>query len=45
MSIPQKKKSLSNQDKRLKHWVKQGGREGSKKDFATLLKRAVTSKV
>lgn len=30
-------------DKRLKEYVKKGGREGSKKDFVTLLKRAVSS--
>lgn len=32
-------------DKKLKEWVKKGGRENSKKDFSTLLKRAVSSKV
>lgn len=32
-------------DKKLKEWVKKGGRDNSKKDFLTLLKRAVSSKV
>lgn len=30
-------------DKKIKKWLKQGGREGSKQDFLTLLKRAVRS--
>lgn len=28
-------------DIKLKKWLKQGGREGAKKDFLTLLKQAV----
>lgn len=36
------KKRLLAKDKKLKNWLKQGGREGTKKDFLTLLKRAVS---
>lgn len=36
-----KKKSLKDKDKKLKEWLKKGGREGSRKDFLTVLKRAV----
>lgn len=36
-----KTKQLHEKDKKLKDWLKAGGREGSKKDFLTLLKRAV----
>ncbi len=36
-----KKKKFNAIDKKLKNWLKSGGREGSKKDFLTLLKRAV----
>jgi hypothetical protein len=39
-----KKKKLTEKDKKLKEWLKQGGREGTKQDFLTLLKRAVPSK-
>lgn len=39
-----KKKISYRKDKKVRNWLKQGGREGSKKDFLTLLKRAVTSK-
>lgn len=35
------KRNLKDQDKQLKEKLKKGGREGSKKDFLTLLKRAV----
>ncbi len=38
-----KKKRLSPKDKKLQEFVKKGGREDSKKDFLTLLKRAVSS--
>ncbi len=38
-----KKKTLSTKDKKLKNWLKQGGAEGAKKDFLTLLKRAVST--
>lgn len=34
------KKKLTEKDKKLKEWLKQGGREGAKKDFFSLLKRA-----
>lgn len=40
-----KSKKLTEKDEKLKSWLKAGGREGAKKDFLTLLKRAVTSKV
>lgn len=33
------------QDQKLKSWLKKGGREGSKQDFFSLLKRAVSVKV
>lgn len=39
-----KRKKLNQKDKNIINWLKQGGREGSKKDFLTLLKRAVTLK-
>lgn len=42
-SMVKKNKKLTEKDKRLNGWLKKGGREGSKKDFLTLLKRAVTS--
>lgn len=32
-------------DQRLKSWLKKGGREGSRKDFFTLLKRSVSVRV
>lgn len=35
-----KSKKLTQKDKQLKDWLKQGGREGAKKDFSTLLKKA-----
>lgn len=35
-----KKKKLTEQDKKLKDWLKEGGREGAKKDLLTLIKRA-----
>ena len=38
-------KRSSNKDKKLKNWLKKGGRESSKQDFLTLLKRAVSVKV
>jgi hypothetical protein len=34
-------KKLSPKDKKLRNWLKQGGHEGAKKDFITLLKQAV----
>lgn len=37
------KKKLTPTDKKLKQWLKTGGRVGAKRDFLTLLKRAVTS--
>lgn len=36
-TIYEKKDSL--RDKKLRDWLKRGGREGTKKDFLTLLKR------
>jgi len=36
-----KTKKFSLKDKKLRDWLKKGGREGSKKDFLTLLKKAV----
>lgn len=36
-----KKKKFSLKDKKLREWVMKSGREGAKKDFFTLLKRAV----
>lgn len=38
-----KKKKFSSKDKKLREFLVKGGREGSKKDFLTLLKRAVRS--
>lgn len=38
-----KKKKFSSKDKKLRDFLKKGGREGSKKDFLTLLKQAVSS--
>jgi len=35
------KKKFTNKDKKLRDWLKKGGREDSKKDFFTLLKKAV----
>ena len=35
-----KKKRLTEKDKKLVKFLKDGGREGAKKDFLTLLKRA-----
>jgi hypothetical protein len=35
-----KKRKLNLKDQKLKNWLKQGGREDSKRDFLTLLKRA-----
>lgn len=35
------KKRTPKKDKKLQQWLKDGGREGAKKDFFTLLKRAV----
>lgn len=35
------KKKINENDKRLKEFVKKGGRKGSKKDFLTVLKKAV----
>lgn len=34
-------KTPTKADKKLVAWLKKGGREGAKKDFVTLLKRAV----
>ncbi len=39
------KKKILSKDQKLKSWFKKGGREGSRKDFFTLLKRAVSVKV
>ncbi len=39
-----KKKRFSPKDKKLRDFLVKGGREGAKKDFFTLLKRAVSSK-
>lgn len=36
-----KKKKFNIGDKKLRDWLKSGGREDSKKYFVTLLKRAV----
>ena len=33
-------KKLKTKDKQLAKWLKQGGREGAKKDFFTLLKQS-----
>lgn len=35
-------KKQKKKDKQLKSWLKAGGREGAKKDFLILLKRAVS---
>lgn len=35
-------KKSSVKDKKLKDWLKKGGRDGAKKNFLTLLKRAVS---
>ncbi len=35
--------SIKDKDKKLKEFIKQGGRKGAKKDFFKLLKKAVTS--
>lgn len=37
------KKKLLKKDKDLLRWLKAGGREGAKKDFSILLKRAVSA--
>ena len=42
--VKRNKKRFSPKDKKLRDFLVKGGREGSKKDFFTLLKRAVTSK-
>ncbi len=39
------KKRFNSKDKKLRDWFVKGGREGSKQDFFTLLKRAVSVKV
>lgn len=39
-----KKKKFSNKDKKPRNWSVKGGRENSKKDFLTLLKRAVSTR-
>lgn len=36
------KKKQTKKDKQLKQWLKNGGREGAKKDFLTLLRKAVS---
>lgn len=38
-------KKILSKGKKLKIWLKKGGREGSKLDFLTLLKRVVSVKV
>ena len=38
-----KKKKVSSKEKKLKKFIKQGGHEGSKKDFFDLLKRSAQS--
>ena len=38
-----KNKKLSNKDKKLKNYLKKDGRDNAKKDFLTLLKRAVSA--
>lgn len=38
-----KKKKITKNEKKLKNWLKKGGRENAKKDFISLLKRAVSS--
>ena len=37
-----KNKKFSTKDKKLRDWLSKGGREGSKQDLLTLLKRAVS---
>ena len=37
------KKKLLPKDKKLKSWLKKSGRDNAKKDFLTLLKRAVSA--
>lgn len=39
-----KQKKINSKDKKLKNWLKKGGREGAKQDFLTLLKRAVSTR-
>lgn len=39
-----KKEKLLPKDKKLKNWLKKGGREGAKQDFLRLLKRSATSR-
>ena len=39
-----KKKKLLPKDKVILNWLKNGGREGAKKDLLTLIKRAVPVK-
>ena len=36
--------TLKDKDKKIKDFIKKGGRKGAKKDFFTLLKKAVTSR-
>lgn len=36
--------TIKDKDNKLKDFIKKGGRKGAKKDFLTLLKKAVTSK-
>jgi len=38
-----KKKILQQKDKSLLDWLKKGGREGAKKDFLAILKKASQS--
>ena len=38
-----KRKKFQQKDKKLKDYLKQGGRTNAKADFLTLLKRAVSS--
>lgn len=38
-----KRKKLLNKDKNLIRWLKKGGRNNSKKDFLTILKRTTNS--
>lgn len=37
------KKKLLPKDKKLKAWLKKGGREGARQDFLRLLKRATST--
>ena len=39
----EKVKKLKEKDKKLRNWFVRGGRDNSKKDFLTLLKRAVSA--